>query len=348
MTPENDAATVNDKMSEARVRQYLDALAKPPGSLGRLEDLAVRLSVTAGTLSPVTSPRSLVVFAADHGATASGVSLWPQTVSGVVAQTLLAGKAAASVMAKAAGANVRLVDVGLACGQLRAHPRLFRARVLAGTRNLAEEDALTQEEFERALEIGAEAAAQEIATGAKVLIAGEIGIGNTTSAAALIALLCDATVEDVLGNGAGATAESLVAKANAIGRGLERARGHRDRTVQIASVAGLEIAAMAGFYVEAAARGTPVVLDGAMAAAAALIAQELAPACVGRMIAAHLSSEPAHRIALERLGLSPFLDWGMRLGEGTGALAVLPLLDAAAAILSDMASLDEAMALANG
>jgi nicotinate-nucleotide--dimethylbenzimidazole phosphoribosyltransferase len=348
MSHEKADAMTDSKQIEAKTRAYLDSLAKPPGALGRFEDLAASLAVASGDLRPIVLPRALVVFAADHGAVASGVSIWPQSVSAAVAKTFLAGKAAASVMAAATNTSARLVDVGLVGAPLAAHPSLTSERVCAGTRDMAFESALTVSEFSRALSVGRSAAAIEIQQGAKLLIGGEIGIGNTTAAAATIALLCDVPLANVLGPGAGANPISLAAKEQVLTAALDRARAQSDRTAQIAAVSGLEIAALAGFYMEAAAGGVPIVLDGVIASASALIARELMPGCQTRLIAAHLSPEPGHARALKQLGLAPFLDWGMRLGEGTGALALIPHLDIAAALLRDMARLDEALALANG
>lgn len=332
------------KAIAAQAQARLDALAKPPGSLGRLEAVAARLCAAARTLKPATQPRALVVFAADHGAVASGVSLWPQAVSAAVVRTVLAGKAGCSVLAASSDTHVRVVDVGLATA-LPPHALLTDGRIRAGTRDMGIEAALTQEEFAAALDAGSAAARAEIAAGARLLIAGDIGIGNTTAAAAVTALLCGAEVATVIGPGAGANDAVLAAKTRVVGTALARARGHADIRSALAELSGLEIAAMAGFYLEAAERDVPVVLDGAISGAAALIAQALEPDAVDAMIAGHRSPEPAHAIALAKLGLEPLLDAGMRLGEGTGALAALLLIDMAAALMTEMATLDEALAL---
>jgi len=324
----------------------LDALAKPQGALGRLEELAVRLCTAAGTLAPQTRPRSLTVFAADHGAVASGVSLWPQAVSRAVAATVLAGKAGCNVLAGATDTAVAVVDCGLAGEPPAACDVLHSARVRAGTRDMTVEPALTEQEFDAALTVGRIAAARAMAQGARVLLAGDIGIGNTTAAAAITALLCGCRTEDVIGPGAGADGTVLAAKHRTVAIAVARAQRQAGRAA-IASVSGIEIAAMAGFYLEAAAQRVPVVLDGAISGAAALIAQAFEPRVVDRMIASHRSPEPAHGHALRRLGLDPFLNWRLRLGEGTGALALLPQLDMAAALMTGMATLDEALGLAH-
>ncbi|MCC6920516.1 MAG: nicotinate-nucleotide--dimethylbenzimidazole phosphoribosyltransferase [Alphaproteobacteria bacterium] len=331
----------------AAARARLDALAKPQGALGRLEDLAIRLCLAAGTLAPQTRPRRLVVFAADHGAVASGVSLWPQAVSRAVAATVLAGRAGCSVLARSTDTAVTVVDCGLATEPLPPGAPLQAARVRPGTRDMTAEPALTVPEFDAALEVGRAAAADAVAEGARLLVAGDIGIGNTTAAAAITALLCGCGTEEVIGPGAGANDTVLAAKHRTVAAAVARARGLGGKAA-MAAVSGLEIAGMAGFYLEAAVRQVPVVLDGAISGAAALIAQALEPHAVDRMIASHRSPEPAHGHALRRLGLEPFLAWGMRLGEGTGALALLPQLDMAAALMTEMATLDEALGLAHG
>jgi nicotinate-nucleotide--dimethylbenzimidazole phosphoribosyltransferase len=331
----------------ALAQERLDSLAKPPGALGQLERLAVRLCAAAGSLAPETRPRTLVVFAGDHGSVSSGVSLWPQEVTVAVARTLLAGLGAASVMARTSGCAFWLADVGLA-GPLPDHEDLIRCRVRSGTRNMEFGPALTVDEFSQALAAGADAANAAIADGARLLVAGEIGIGNTTAAAAITATVCGLNAEAVLGSGAGATPVVLDAKRRVIAAAVDRAREIADLKARLASVAGLEIAAMAGFYIEAARQGVPVVLDGAISGAAALMAVALESSASKTMIASHLSAEPCHLAALDHLDLDPLLRWDMRLGEGSGALALLPLLDMAADVIRNMATLSEALALSDG
>lgn len=330
------------RIEDARAR--LDALAKPPGSLGRLEALAARLAVVQGTLRPVAGPRRLVLFAGDHGAVASGVSAWPSAVTGAMVATILAGRASSSALARAASTDLRLVDVGVAAPPPLEPPSFYRsARIAAGTRDLAHEAAMTVEQFERAWNIGAEEADMAVEAGFFVLAAGEMGIGNTTPAACLTMLLAGAGAAVAVGRGAGADDVVLAAKHGVVERAVVRARAlwGQDRTAAIAAVAGFEIAAMAGFFAGAARAGRTLLLDGYVATAAALIAEELAPGTSDRMIAAHLSAEPGHRAALDALGLAPLFEWDMRLGEGTGALVAMPMLDAAAALLSEVATLAE-------
>lgn len=335
-------------MNADQVRVYLDSLVKPPGSLGRLEDLAVRLCVVTRTLSPRTTPRRLVLFAADHGVVAEAVTPWPAAITALMLDMIVDGQAASSVLADCTRTELHVIDVGTLAPPRpdRAHSSLvIRCRqVRAGTRNLAREPALTVDEFQTALAVGEEQAAQAHSDGMAVVAAGEMGIGNTTPASCLTALLTGASVDAVVGPGAGAVGSMLDRKRQVVCTAVRRAQDQlaRDAVGAIASVGGLEIAAMAGFYRRAAADGMVVVLDGFIATAAALVAERLWPGTARSMIAAHQSAEPGHAAALAHLGLTPFLDnWNLRLGEGTGALLLMPLLDAAAAMVGRMATLDQ-------
>ena len=322
----------------------LDSLAKPRGSLGRLEAIAARLAETQGTLAPVTKPRKIVLFAADHGCVAAGVTAWPSAVTQLMIGTIAAGKAASSVLAADTGTALALVDVGSLGPALEAAPAFYRhAPVAAGTANLAKGPAMTEIEFDAAWAVGRQEAGKAIAEGCKVLAAGEMGIGNTTPAACLAALLADVSIEDAVGPGAGADASTLVRKRKVAATAVAHARPllAEHAKAAIAEVAGFEIAAMAGFYAAAAEAGATVVLDGYVSGAAALIAVRLKPESLRSMIAGHRSAEPGHAGVLAALGLEPVFDWNMRLGEGTGALLAMPILDAAAAILTHMATLEE-------
>lgn len=328
--------------------RHLDGLTKPPRSLGQLEELAARLCEVQQTLSPRTSPRRLVIFAADHGVANAGVTIWPSAVTSLMIRNMCAGGAASSVLARQTKTDMVLVNVGTVDDRLGELPPLdsgicYRSRrVCAGARNLAEEPALTVQEFRQAWETGADEARCAARDGQRVVLGGEMGIGNTTPAACLAMLLADVPLAEAVGRGAGADDATLRRKQNVVDQAVARARllWADDPLAAIASVAGLEIAAMAGFFVEAHAAGMTVVLDGAIAGVAALIAEDRAPGTARSMIAAHLSAEPSHRRVLERLNLVPFLDWRLRLGEGTGALLLLPLLDAAAALTCQMATLE--------
>lgn len=331
-------------LTEHDVRHRLDSLAKPRQALGRLEDIAVMLALAQQTLCPVVRPRTLVLFAADHGVVASGVSAWPSAVTGMMVETILAGRATSNALARAHGCDLRLVDVACAAPPPAAPPGFYRAARLApGSADLACHPALTVAGFDDAWTVGASEAASAIAGGARLLIAGEMGIGNTTPAACLTMLLADCPLDAAVGRGAGADDAVLAVKRQVVRGAVDRARALfvTDPAAAIAAVAGHEIVAMAGFFATAAAAGTAVLLDGYVATAAALIANRRHPGTAARLIAAHRSAEPGHGAALAALGLVPMLDWGMRLGEGTGALVALPLLDSAAALLGDVATLAE-------
>lgn len=329
-------------MTHDEIWRHLNSLTKPPGSLGRLEQLAVRLCLVQQTLCPATRPRRLVVFAADHGVVAEGVSAWPSAVTGLMIQNIVAGGAASSVLARATDTELLLVDVGSQSQPLPPQSGYVPARVRHGTRNLAREPALTVEEFEQAWEVGAVQARRAAAEGVRVVAAGEMGIGNTTPASCLAVLLADVPIAQAVGRGAGADDGTLARKRAVVEAAVERVRSLEVKSA-VAAVGGLEIAAMAGFYASAAKAGLTVVVDGFIATSAALVARALAPETVASVIASHGSAEPGHTLMLDRLGLTAYLDtWQMRLGEGTGALLLMPLLDAAAAIVRDMATFAQA------
>ena len=337
-------------IDEHTVWAHLDALAKPRRSLGRLESVAVRLAQTQRRIDPRTRPRHIVLFAGDHGCVADGVSAWPSAVTGLMVTAILNGSATSNALAATHDCALRLVDVGVAGGRPADAPAFFRdARIADGTASLAHGAAMTVAQFEAAWSVGEEEADRAVDAGAAVLIAGEMGIGNTTPAAALTALLTGIAAADAVGSGAGADAETVTIKKRIVAQAVCRAGAmfDEDKCAAIASVAGYEIAAMAGFYAQGARRGATVLLDGYVTTAAALIAERLAPGTVPAMIAGHRSAEPGHAASLMHLGLEAILDWGMRLGEGSGALVALPLLDAAAALLCDVARLDAIGAVRN-
>jgi nicotinate-nucleotide--dimethylbenzimidazole phosphoribosyltransferase len=333
------------------ITRHLDSLTKPPGSLGRLESLAARLCHIQQTLRPLTRPRRLVLFAADHGVVAEGVSAWPSAVTGLMVENILAGGSASRVMARATDTGWALVDVGSLSAPLAPREGYVVAKVRAGSRNLAREPALTIGEFDLAWEVGRDQARQAAADGVKVVAAGDMGIGNTTPASCLAVLLADLPVREAVGRGAGADDASLARKLSVVDAAVRRVTesGAVETKAAVAALGGLEIAAMAGFYAEASRSGLTVVLDGFIATSAALVAEAFAPGTRAYLIAAHRSAEPGHGAMLARLELDPFLDgWQMRLGEGTGALLLMPLLDAAAAVVGEMATFDQAGIRADG
>jgi nicotinate-nucleotide--dimethylbenzimidazole phosphoribosyltransferase len=324
-------------------------LTKPAGALGLIEAIGIQLAGIAGECPPpVPAPAAVAIFAGDHGVLAEGVSPWPQEVTAQMAANFVAGGAAINVLARQAGARVTVIDVGIATDLdvlgLDGAPGLERRRVRAGTGNLAVEAAMTEDEAQEALDIGAEMAAQLVAAGARCLVTGEMGIGNTTPAAALIAALTGASPAQVTGRGTGIDDATWARKVAVIERALAH---HREALAAgplavLAAVGGLEIAALAGFIVGGAAARVPVVIDGVIANAAALVAAALVPDVLGYCIAGHRSTEPGAAAALAHLGLVPLLDLGMRLGEGSGACLALPVIEASARILAEMATFDSA------
>lgn len=330
-------------ITPARVQARLDSLAKPRGSLGRLEALAVELAMAQGTCAPLTRPRRLVLFAADHGVVAQGVTPWPQAVTTAMLATILSGRASSTALAAAHDVDVRVVDAGVAQPPPSPYPLHYRAAPVApGTADLATGPAMDAAQFDAAWALGVNEAEAAVAAGFRVLIAGEMGIGNTTASACLTHALTGVDAETATGSGAGADSVMRAHKCVIVEQAVARLGGARDKAA-LAAIAGFEIVAMAGFYSAGAAAGAVLLLDGYVTTAAALMAEALAPGTARSMIAGHRSAEPGHAAALAQLGLTPILDWQMRLGEGTGALTALPLLDSAAALLRDVATLDEVL-----
>jgi nicotinate-nucleotide--dimethylbenzimidazole phosphoribosyltransferase len=325
---------------------HLDALAKPQGSLGRLERIAARLAVTQQSLSPQTHPRRITLFAGDHGVVESGVSAWPSAVTTAMMATIAKERASSNALARAANCDLRLIDVGSITPLAAPIPAFVSdQRIAGGTQNLAHGCAMDEAQFDAAWAIGEQTADAAIAAGYRLLIAGEMGIGNTTPAACLTMLLTGTDAATATGKGAGADDLMRAHKQAIVEAAVAREQPlfAANPKAAIAALCGFEIAAMAGYYAAAAQAGVTILLDGYVTTAAALIAQKLAPGTANQMIAAHLSAEPGHKAALAALGLEPMLEWEMRLGEGTGALTALPLLDAAAALLTDVATLAEIM-----
>jgi nicotinate-nucleotide--dimethylbenzimidazole phosphoribosyltransferase len=332
----------SEAASEARSRH--DRLTKPPGALGRLEDLGVQLSAVARRCPPpIPTPATVAIFAGDHGVLAEGISPWPQEVTAQMVANFGAGGAAVNVMADVVGADVVVVDVGVA-SDVADFPGLRRSRVRNATANLAHGPAMTEADARAALDVGAALAKELVASGTRCLLTGDMGIGNTTPSAALIASLCARRAEDVTGRGTGIDDERLRRKTEIVAAAVDRAsrEGLTGPLQLLASVGGLEIAALAGYIVGGAAAGVPVVLDGVIAAAAALVATAMVPEVTGYLFAGHRSTEPGATAALDHLGLVPVLDLEMRLGEGTGACLALPVLQAAARVLNEMATFDSA------
>jgi nicotinate-nucleotide--dimethylbenzimidazole phosphoribosyltransferase len=323
-----------------RVQREIDAKTKPPGSLGRVESLALRLALIQGVERPSARAR-LILCAGDHGIVAEGVSAWPQEVTAQMVLNFLAGGAASTVFARAAGASVTVADAGVAA-PLPDAPGLRRAGIRNGTRNAAVEDAMTAEETEAALRFGAGLAQEAVAEGARVVALGEMGIGNTSAAALLVHKIAGVELGPLTGPGAGLDAPGVARKLEVLERAAARRPGRLDPTTALAAYGGLEIAALAGATIGAAASHAAVLADGFIASAAALVAIAARPELKYHVIFSHRSHEPGHRLLLEAIGAEPLLDLDLRLGEGTGALLALPLLTAACAMLNEMATFESA------
>jgi nicotinate-nucleotide--dimethylbenzimidazole phosphoribosyltransferase len=324
-------------------------LIKPAGSLGRLEELGVRLAAIAGRCPPPLPARPAVLVAAgDHGVVAQGVTPWPQSVTAAMVGAMSAGQAAVNAVAGVIGAEVRLLDVGVATsleesGIPQGGSLLRVANVRRGTADLAAGPAMSRREAARALLAGAAAAAELLDGGADLLVTGDMGIGNTTPAACLVAAFTGRPARAVTGRGTGIDDSTWELKVKVVERALARhAPDPADPMGVLASVGGLEHAALAGLLLAGAARRVPVLLDGVNADAAALVACALAPRVAGFLVAGHRSVEPGASAALDHLGLVPLVDLQMRLGEGTGALLAVPIVRSAAAVLAGMATFAEA------
>ena len=319
-------------------------LTKPPGSLGRLESLSVKLAAIAGECPPpVPEPVTIAVFAGDHGVVDWGVSPWPQEVTAQMVANFATGGAAINVLARHAGADLVVVDVGVATPlPITDHPSLVHRVVRPGTANLAAGAAMSRTDALLALDVGVEIAETAVANGARALVTGEMGIGNTTSAAAIIAGITNRTPQEVTGRGSGADDEMLARKVAVIEAAVTELTSTSGPLTLLEQVGGFEIAAMAGFIVGGAAASVPVIIDGMIANAALLIATQLAPDAIDYVIAGHRSTEPAAAAALEFLGIEPVLDLDLRLGEGSGAALAVPIVQAAAKILREMATFDSA------
>jgi nicotinate-nucleotide--dimethylbenzimidazole phosphoribosyltransferase len=327
-------------MRAATERQL--ALTKPAGSLGVLEDLSIRVAGMTGTCPPaVPSPAVVTVFAADHGVHAQGVSPWPQEVTAAMLANFAAGGAAVNAFAANNRVDVRVVDVGVA-SDVNALD-IVHAKVRAGTRDLSVEGALRADEVTAAIAVGFELAEKLVLDGYRCLLTGDMGIANTTASAALIATFTGATAEEVTGRGTGIDDAALAHKTEIVAAAL---RLHEvpasDPRGALCAYGGLEHAALTGYILGGAANKVPVILDGVIAGAAALVAQAFHPAAIDYCVAGHRSAEPGHAIALKTLGLQPLVDLDLRLGEGTGAVLAYPILACAVRALAEMATFESA------
>ncbi len=317
-------------------------LTKPAGSLGRLEDLAVRLAAMTGKATPRLERKAVLVFAADHGVTAEGVSAYPAEVTAQMVLNFVRGGAAISVLSHFTHSRLKVVDIGVAA-DLPPAPNLLERKIAPGTGNIAREPAMTREQAWASLEAGAEVLAEEAEDGLDIVVLGEMGIGNTTAAAAVTCALGGFEPEAIVGRGTGIDDAARRRKVEAVQRALARAAVFPNDPIGVLEqVGGFEIGGMAGAMLAAAQRRVPIVLDGFIATAAAMLAAALAPDIRGYLIAAHLSEEQGHGQMLGFLGLEPLLRLGLRLGEGSGAALALPLVEAAARLHAEMATFSEA------
>lgn len=323
------------------VAAYLDTLTKPIGSLGKLERLAIDLAEMTGEYHPHVGPPAAIVFAADHGVTEERVSAFPQEVTAQMVLNFLEGGAAMNVFCRQIGADLSIVDIGIATSV--NHPQLISRKISKGTKNFFKEDAMTEDQVYEALTIGMEEAANVIRSGAKSLIVGEVGIGNTTSASAVLTAITGLSAQGLTGVGTGLSEEKRMDKQRVIEQSIDRRQPNVHDIIDIIKkLGGFEIIAMAGAMLEAAKHRVPIIVDGFICTVAAIIATKMNTLAAEYMIAGHCSEEPGHLQALRWLEKEPLLHLNMRLGEGTGAAVAFPIIKSAIHMLNDMATFSSA------
>ncbi|MFK7995452.1 MAG: nicotinate-nucleotide--dimethylbenzimidazole phosphoribosyltransferase [Granulosicoccus sp.] len=333
---------VSSEAVRQAAQEAIDNKTKPPGSLGLIEQLAVQVASIQQTLKPCVDPARIIVFAADHGVTVEGVSAFPAEVTQQMMANFASGGAAVRVLCKSAGAQFEAVDVGVD-GDLSGLAGVVHAKVATGTSNLAKEAAMTHEQLDAALQVGREAIVRAVKDGIRCVGLGEMGIGNTTSAAVLTGLLCDAESATVTGRGTGLDNEQLSAKQEIVANAMNRlASINNDPMECLREAGGLEIAAIVGAMLEAPAHRMTVIVDGFIVTSAALVACRLKPSAREMFVFAHQSAEAGHGVALTELRAEPLLNLGLRLGEGSATALALPLIRSAVAVLNDMASFSDA------
>jgi len=329
-----------EAMAQARARQ--DQLTKPPGSLGRLEELSIQLAGIQGEPSPQIRHKAIITMASDHGVVAEGVSLFPQEVTAQMIDNFLRSGAGINVIGRQVGARVIVVDMGVAT-ELESNAQLLSRKVAHSTQNMCLGPAMTNEQAVTAIETGIEIVATEVAKGLDIVATGDMGIGNTTASSAICAVMTGKTVAEVTGRGTGIGDNQLRHKTEVIDKALTLNHPDPKQPLDVlAKVGGFEIGGLAGVMLAAAAYRLPIVIDGFISGAAALIAVALAPRLKDFLIAGHVSAEAGHKLLLNHLGLKPLLDLNMRLGEGTGAALGIFLAETSAKILSEMATFAEA------
>lgn len=329
-----------DEDAMAQTQERLDSLTKPQGSLGQLEHLAKQLGGIQRTSKPKIQKKAVLLMAGDHGVVAEGVSAFPQEVTPQMAYNIMNGGAAINVLSRQANAEVFLTDVGIA---FPLEGNISHKRVANGTQNMAKGPAMSRHEALEALLVGAEVAEEKIREGYNLFATGELGIGNTTPSSAIVSLLTDSSIEDVVGRGTGIDDAGVIRKRGAIEKAIEVNKPDKTDALDVLTkVGGLEIAAIAGSILQAAASHVPIIIDGFISTAGALIAAKLAPKSIAYMIPSHGSMEIGHRKALAGLGLDPILNLNMRLGEGTGAAITFYIVESAIHILEEMATFADA------
>jgi nicotinate-nucleotide--dimethylbenzimidazole phosphoribosyltransferase len=332
---------VLDAKAMERAKAYQNTLTKPQGSLGVLEDISVQLAGITGEVKPKINKKTVIVMAGDHGVADEGVSAFPKEVTPQMVYNFLAGGAGINVLARHVGAEVVVVDIGVAA-DLEIKGAIDK-KIKYGTDNMAEGPAMSREEAIAAIESGIEVAENEIKKGADILATGDMGIANTTPSSAILAVLTDISLEDAVGRGTGIDDEKLENKKRVIKKAFQVNNPDKDDPLDVLSkVGGLEIAGLAGVILAAAANSAPVIIDGFISGAAALIASRIAPKSVNFMIASHVSVEPGHKKILSEIGLSPMLHLNMRLGEGTGAALAMNIMEAACKVINEMATFEAA------
>lgn len=317
-----------NETARAQARQKWDSVAKPLYSLGRMEDMIARIAAIQGSVDVQLAPRCALVFCADHGVVAEGVTQTGQEVTALVARSVAEGCANVNLMAAAAQTDVFGVDMGMAADV--DHPALIRRKIAYGTKNMAVESAMSREQAEAALQAGIDLVGEMKQRGYRMIATGEMGIGNTTASAAVASVLLGAPVETMTGRGAGLSDAGLTRKISAIKRAIEVNQPDPDDSIDVLSkLGGFELAGMAGAFLGGMIHRVPVVIDGMISAVAALVAKRIDANAAGFMLPSHMSREPAGRLVMEALGLNPVIDAGMALGEGTGAVMLFPMLDMA-------------------
>ncbi len=330
-----------DKQAMAAAQARQDSLTKPPGSLGRLEELSVQLAGIQGKAQPQIKNKAIITMAGDHGVLAEKVGNWPQEVTAQMVQNFLAGGAGINVLARQIGARVVVVDMGVA-GDIK-DAKLLSRKVAKGTQNIALGPAMTEAQAEKTIETGIEIVNAESKKGLDIVGTGDMGIGNTTPSAAICAVFSGRSSAEVTGRGTGIDDEQLKHKIEVIERALAVNKPDPSKPLEVlAKVGGFEIGGLVGVMLGAASQKVPVMVDGFISGGAAMVAVALAPQVKDYLIAAHVSAERGHRLMLEHLGLKPLVDMEMRLGEGTGAALGIFLAEAACRILSEMATFGEA------